>query len=298
MSWISRAGPATFAVVLAVSLVGFALATGAVGLGGGHAVWYAARASGLTAYALATASVLFGLASATRAGNPKPGLGVVTDTHRALSLLTLLAIGGHVLFLALDSYADFGPLDLFVPFGSWYRPVWTGLGVLAAYLAVAVYVSFYFRTRVGYRAWRFFHYAAFAVFGLGTVHGVLTGTDSGTVWASTVYAGAIASVALMGAYRLTRGSGHKPAWAFNESSGNSGAARAVLATAVLFAALVLPLWVMTRATADTPSSIQSTASLDAGGFSARRGAEDAGEVGDRQRDRQREREPEEEREED
>jgi len=293
MSWISRGGPVTLAVALAASVGGVALAAGAVSLNGGHAAWYAARASGLTAYGLATASVLFGLASATRAGNPRPGLGVVTDIHRALSLLTLLAIGGHVVFLALDSYARFGPLDLLVPFASWYRPAWTGLGVLAAYLAVAVYASFYIRSRIGYRAWRFFHHAAFGVFGLGTIHGILAGTDSGAVWASTVYAGAIASVALIGAYRLVRGAGHRPAWAFEESSGNLGAARAVLATAVLFAALVLPLWVLAQATASTPSTAQSAATVDAGGFSvsdSRRGAEDSRGVEERQYEREGERE--------
>jgi len=290
MSWISRGRPATLAVALAASLAGVALFAGAAGLMGGHAVWYATRASGLVAYGLATGSVLFGLATATRAGNPKPGLGVVTDIHRALSLLTVLAIGGHVLFLALDSYASFGPVDLFVPFASWYRPSWTGLGVLAAYLALAVYASFYVRSRMGYRAWRFFHYVSFGVFGLGTIHGVLAGTDSGTVWASTVYAGAIASVAPLGAYRLLRGAGHRPTWAFEESSGNLGATRAVLATAVLFAALVLPAWVLTQANADTPSTVQSAAAVDSSGFSVRRGSEDSREVEERQREREGERE--------
>jgi sulfoxide reductase heme-binding subunit YedZ len=256
MNWSARGGLGTLAVPLIVLFGAIALVVVGAGTANGHVVWFAARASGLTAYALATASVLFGLASASRAGNPKPGLGFVADVHRALSLLTLVAIGGHVFFLALDSYANFGPLDLFVPFASWYRPTWTGLGVLAGYLSVAVFISFYIRTWIGYRAWRVFHYAAFGVFGLGTIHGVLAGTDSSTLPASTIYAGAIASVALMGAYRLLRGSGHQPAWAFDESSGNLGATRAVLAVAVLFAALVLPLWVFNQATASAPPTAQ------------------------------------------
>ena len=259
MSWSARGGLATLAVPLTVLFGVVALAVIGAGTANGHVVWFAARASGLTAYVLATGSVLFGLASATRAGNEKPGLGVVTDVHRALSLLTLVAIGGHVLFLGLDSYARFGPLDLLVPFASWYRPTWTGLGVLAGYLSVAVFASFYIRSWIGYRAWRVFHYAAFGVFGLGTIHGVLAGTDSSTLLASTIYAGAIASVGLMGAYRLVRGAGHRPVWAFEESSGNLGATRAVLAVGVLFAALMLPLWVFNQATASTPSTAQPVA---------------------------------------
>jgi sulfoxide reductase heme-binding subunit YedZ len=264
MSWTARGAPTTLAVPLTILAGAVALAATGAGVAGGHVAWFAARATGLTAYLLATASVLFGLASATRFGNQKPGLGVVTDIHRALSLLTLVAIGGHVLFLALDSYARFGPLDLLVPFASWYRPTWTGLGVLAAYLAVAVYASFYIRSRIGYRTWRVFHHVSFAVFGLGTIHGVLAGTDGAALWASAIYAGAVASVALMGVYRLLRGAGHQPVWAFEESSGNLGAARAVLAAVVLFAALVLPVWVLTHARASTPSTAESAATLDVG----------------------------------
>jgi hypothetical protein len=297
MSSTARGGLRTLALALVVSAAGVALAAGLVAAVGGHAAWYAARASGLLAYVLATASVLFGLATATRTGNPKPGLGFVTDVHRALSLLTLLVIGGHVLFLALDSYAGFGPLDLLVPFASWYRPVWTGLGVLAAYLAVAVYASFYIRSLIGYRAWRAFHYASFGVFGLGSVHGVFAGTDSSALWASVVYAGAIAAVALMAAYRLLRGSGRVPAWAFEESSGNLGAARAVLATAVLFAALALPLWMVSRPVEGVSSPSQPAAAVDSGGFTVRDNGRETDEGSEaREREREQEREHEGERE--
>jgi sulfoxide reductase heme-binding subunit YedZ len=296
MTSTSKSEPTAFVVPLAILAGAVLLAAIGGGAASGHAAWYAARASGLIAYVLATASVLFGLASATRAGNKKPGLGFVTDVHRALSLLTLLAIGGHVVFLALDSYARFGVLDLLVPFVSWYRPVWTGLGVVAGYLAVAVFASFYVRSLIGYRAWRTFHYAAFGVFGLGSIHGLLAGTDSSAVWGSMIYALAIAAVALMASYRLLRGSGHRPAWAFDESTGNLGAARAVLATVALFAALVLPLWTISRAANGTVPSSQPSAvagvSLSAGGNGATAGSsQDVSQrtlSGERERDDERE----------
>jgi hypothetical protein len=292
MSSISKGGLIALGSLLAVAVIGVALA--AAGVGAGHAAWYAARASGLIAFALAAASVLFGLASATRTGNKKPGLGVVNDVHRALSLLTLLAIGGHVLFLALDSYAEFGALDLLVPFASWYRPVWTGLGIVAAYLALAVYASFYVRSQIGYRTWRAFHYASFGVFGLGGVHGILAGTDSGAAWASAIYAVAIAAVALMASYRLVRGSGHRPAWAFDESTGSLGAARAVLATAALFIAIVLPLWVVSTAENGNTSSSQPAAVAGAGfSLGEERAAADHDEdTVRRERERERERDDE------
>jgi sulfoxide reductase heme-binding subunit YedZ len=131
------------------------------------------------------------------------GQGNVADVHRVLSLLTLLAIGGHVLFLAVDQYAGFSLTELFVPFVTWYEPFWTGLGIIAAYIALAVYVSFYIRPLIGYKAWRAFHYAAFGVFALGALHGLFAGSDSGSTWALAIYGGSTLAVALMAAYRIT-----------------------------------------------------------------------------------------------
>jgi hypothetical protein len=71
-------------------------------------------------------------------------------------------------------------------------------------------------------------------------------------------------------YRLVRGSGHRPAWAFDESTGSLGAARAVLATAALFIAIVLPLWVVSTAENGNTSSSQPAAVAGAG-FSVGRG---------------------------
>src|SRR2546426_3535411 len=131
---------------------------------GGHFSWYAARAAGMVAYLLATASVILGLATSSRLGGRIVGKGSIADIHRVLSLLTLFAICGHLLFLALDQYAAFTSSDLLVPFIGWYRPVWSGLGIIAAYPAVGVYFSFYLRPLIGYKTWRAFHYAAFGVF--------------------------------------------------------------------------------------------------------------------------------------
>jgi len=114
----------------------------------------------------------------------------------------VLAVAGHVLLLAFDRYAGFGPTDLLVPFTSWYRPVWTGLGVLAAYVVLVVYASFFVRSRIGYRTWRTLHYATFAVFVMATAHGLRAGSDSSALWARWLYTAAIFTVAWAVAYRL------------------------------------------------------------------------------------------------
>ena len=68
--------------------------------------WYAARSAGMVAYLLATASVVFGIATSSRFGARLLRKGNLADVHRALSLMMVLAISAHLLFLALNLYAS------------------------------------------------------------------------------------------------------------------------------------------------------------------------------------------------
>ena len=99
-----------------------------------------------------------------------------------------------------------GPIalvGLLIPGLSPYRPLATGLGVLAGELMLLVYVSFSLRRRIGARAWRRLHYVTFAVFAVATVHGLAAGTDR---WAFGLYASSVAAVAGMTAWRvITKG---------------------------------------------------------------------------------------------
>ena len=70
-----------------------------------------------------------------------------------------------------------------------YRPVWTGIGVLAAELALLSTCRSAFRTRIGVKAWRRLHFATYAVFAGGAVHGIAAGTDTGSTSARMLYGG-------------------------------------------------------------------------------------------------------------
>jgi methionine sulfoxide reductase heme-binding subunit len=219
---------------------------------GTNTTWLIARDLGLVTYLLATSSVLVGLATSTRTGDRTVGRGAVYDSHRALALLTLTALSGHILFLALDSYAQFSITSLFVPFTIWYRPVWSSLGIVAAYLLVAVYASFYVRSLIGYRTWRALHYATFGVFVLATLHGFMAGSDAHASWSIMLYVGAVGSVAVMLTYRLLRGVSVAPRWAWLDSVGDEGAARIAFSMATVMGAVVLTGVVLL--TAGTPAT--------------------------------------------
>jgi sulfoxide reductase heme-binding subunit YedZ len=162
--------------------------------------WLLARASGITAYAMLTLSVVAGLVLKSR---PFPSLkpAAVTDLHRVLALLGLLAIAGHGVALVLDSTVRVTLPALVVPGLIGYRPFATSLGVLAAELTLLVYVSFSLRKRIGTRTWRRLHWATYGIFAAATLHGLAAGTDTPRPWALLLYAAAAASVATAASWR-------------------------------------------------------------------------------------------------
>ena len=163
--------------------------------------WILARASGLTAYLLLTASVLAGLVLKTRPFRSlKPAQ--VADTHRFLSILGLGALALHGITLVLDKAVTIPIIALLVPGASPYRPLAVGIGVLGAELMVVVYASFSQRKRIGVKNWRRLHYATYAVFGLATVHGLLAGTDTSRPWVLGIYFAAVGAVATATVFRV------------------------------------------------------------------------------------------------
>jgi methionine sulfoxide reductase heme-binding subunit len=182
--------------------------------------WVAARATGLAAYALLTLAMMAGLAVKSRSTGGMKGSEAV-DLHRHLSLLALCATGAHGVFLVLDGTVDISPLALVVPGLVPYRPLWTGIGVAAALLMAAIHASFRLRTRIGARNWRRLHYATYAAFAGATVHGLLSGTDSGRPWALALYGGAVAAVCAMTGWRASAPRGRRPAQAPAGSSPRS-----------------------------------------------------------------------------
>ena len=167
--------------------------------------WFLARASGLTAYLLITASMIAGLVVKSRPFGARLKAASALDVHRFITTLALAAIGAHALALVADATVQITFGDLVIPFTAPYRPLWTGLGVIAADLAVIVAVSFPLKKRIGGRNWRRLHWATYAIFALSTAHGLASGTDSSQPWAIDIYLGAVGAVAFATAWRALAG---------------------------------------------------------------------------------------------
>jgi sulfoxide reductase heme-binding subunit YedZ len=144
--------------------------------------WLVSRASGIVALALISVSVLLGLTMATRLLR-RPGVGrILVRLHEHVALAGLAAIAIHGLALLGDPWLRPTPGSLAVPFTLSYRPLFTGLGVVAGYLAAVLGLSFYARRRIGVRLWRRLHRATVIVWLLGVAHTLGAGSDASTPW--------------------------------------------------------------------------------------------------------------------
>lgn len=139
--------------------------------------WYATRASGIVAWALAAAAVVWGLLLSTRSarGMAKPSW--VLDLHRYLGALTLTAVAIHLGALVADTYVPFGLADLFVPGASAWKTLPVAYGVLAFWLLVAVEVTSLLRTRLPKKVWSRIHLSSFVAYVLATLHYLQAGTE-------------------------------------------------------------------------------------------------------------------------
>lgn len=167
-----------------------------------HGWWIVSRSSGIVALVLVTISVGLGL---TMAGKPlrSPGFARALRTiHEQTALAALVAIAVHGLGLLLDPWLKPGVVGVTVPFAMGLHTFWTGLGVIAAYLAFLLGLSFYLRRRIGARLWRQAHRATIVVYALGLVHALGAGSDTGSplfgIWA----VGTGVPIALLFVYRL------------------------------------------------------------------------------------------------
>jgi len=162
--------------------------------------WYIARSTGIVAWALVAAAVIWGLLLSTRLLNGRPAPKWLLDLHRHLGGIAVAFTGLHLAGLVADNYSHFGPADLLVPFANTWKPLPVALGVVAMYLLVAVEGTSLAMKRMPRRWWRWIHLTSFGVFWLGTIHGITAGTDAGNpaLWiAYLVTAGVVVFLTLL-----------------------------------------------------------------------------------------------------
>ena len=164
--------------------------------------WYVARSSGIVALGLAGASVIWGLLLGTKLLGGRPGPRWLLDLHRWLGGCTIAFTAVHGIALMLDSYVDFGVVDLLVPGAASWNPSAVAWGVVSMWMLVAVQVSSMFMRRLPRHLWKAIHLLSYLMLWTGIIHGVQAGTDAGNpvyVWSMALMA---LAVTFLTAYRI------------------------------------------------------------------------------------------------
>ena len=194
---------------------------------GPSASWYLTRGTGVIALVLLTLSVALGVANVRRAGTASVPRFVFEAVHRNASLLAVAFVLVHIATSLLDGFAPIRLIDVIVPFGSAYRPLWLGFGAVASDLLIAVAITSVLRRRFGYRAWRATHWAAYASWPVALVHGLGTGSDAKTSWMLAITGICVIVVIVAVVARATEG------WPANGRPNHAGARIAAIAASAL-----------------------------------------------------------------
>ncbi len=164
--------------------------------------WFASRALGIVAIALLGVSVTLGLAMAGRVTR-RPGLPArLKLLHEAATLVTLGLIATHAGLLLFDGYLRPDLTGITLPFALAYRPVFTGIGIIAGWLAVLLGLSFYVRKRIGTKTWRTMHRFTIVVYVLAVGHVVGAGTDGRSWWTLALLSALTAPIVFLFTYRV------------------------------------------------------------------------------------------------
>ena len=182
-------------------------------------LWYTTRGAGAVSLLLLTAVVVAGLLARLRFETASWPRFMTATFHRDLSLLTLVFLALHIVTAVVDPFTSLGVTPVLVPFGSFYRPFWLGLGTIAFELVLAIIATSLARPWIGARAWRAVHWLAYASWPVAVLHGRVTGTDGRTVWLLGITIACIASVAVAGTWRILAAPGDPLAAARRESAG-------------------------------------------------------------------------------
>ena len=167
--------------------------------------WLASRSAGVVALLLVTASVLIGLTMASKLIRRRGVAPVLVRVHEQTALAGLAAMLIHGVTLLGDQWLKAGVRGITVPFAMPYRPLYTGLGIIAAYLAGLLGISFYARRKIGPRLWRKAHRATIVVWILGGVHALGSGTDGHSLWLRVVVLAPVLPIVALFGIRTVRG---------------------------------------------------------------------------------------------
>ena len=169
-------------------------------------LWYTTRASGAVALILLSAVVVLGVLARMRVEGRMWPRFLSAAVHRDLALVAVVFLVLHIVTAVVDPFTHLGIVAATVPFGSYYRTLWLGLGTVALELLIAVLVTSLARRWIGHRVWRAVHWLAYASWPIAALHSIGTGTDSSAPWMLVILSACIGSVVGAALWRFSAAS--------------------------------------------------------------------------------------------
>lgn len=165
-------------------------------------VWSTTRAAAVTSYLLLFVSILAGLMQGSRwsKGSRKVKLNLV---HQWTGWFGLLFGMVHGLVLVFDQYVGYSLVEVLVPFASRHDRLFTGIGTLSFYGVLILVASSDLMKHLGKKVWRAIHFLALPAFAMALVHGIGSGSDSGSPTVQGMYWITGGIVAAMTAIRVS-----------------------------------------------------------------------------------------------
>jgi predicted ferric reductase len=164
--------------------------------------WFLTRASGIVAWLMLTTSVIWGIVFSTKAFPEQRRPAWLLAVHRWLGGLTLSFFAIHIVAVVADSYVHFGLADVTVPYASDWKPGAVALGILAAWLLVAVELTSQAMRHLPRKVWRAVHLTSYIAFWLTAMHAAFAGSDATKPMYQLTAAASIIAVAWALMYRV------------------------------------------------------------------------------------------------
>ena len=158
-------------------------------------LWYTTRGAGAVSLVLLSVVVVLGLLARVRLETRGWPRFLSAAVHRDLALMTLVFLLLHIVTAVVDPFTHLGLVAALVPFGSYYRTLWLGLGTIAFELLIAIVATSLLRKHIGARVWRGIHWLAYVSWPVAVIHGIGTGTDGRATWMLAIDVACLAAVA-------------------------------------------------------------------------------------------------------
>jgi methionine sulfoxide reductase heme-binding subunit len=168
-------------------------------------LWFAARATGLSAFAAISVSVVSGEALRTSVFDFLASNRAMRRLHDFTTALWIPLVLAHVVTLVLDRTARIAARDVIVPFQVDYGWWQIGLGTIAFDILVVVAVTSWLRSHMNNALWQWIHRTSYLAFLAIFVHAWSSGTDFNAPLVSALAWSSALALAVIGLARLLWG---------------------------------------------------------------------------------------------